>query len=152
MARICEITRKKIPHFQNISGEQKPDPKAYQRTLLKRNIKVPEIKGSVNLKVSEEGLKLIKEAGGLSKFLKDRDDKKLSPRLLKLKRRIYGEPKPEKPAEEEAPAAAGTPPEEKPAEEKAAAEPSTEEKPSEGAKAEEKPAEEPKSEEKPAEG
>jgi ribosomal protein L28 len=147
MPRICEITRKKIPHLQNIAGEQKPDPKAYQRALLKRNIKVPEIKGSVNLKVSEEGLKLIKEAGGLSKFLKDRDDKKLSPRLLKLKRRIYGEPKPEKPAEEEAPAAAGTPPEEKPAEAAKA-----EEKPAEAAKAEEKPAEAAKSEEKPAEG
>ncbi|MDX1387257.1 MAG: hypothetical protein R3257_06670 [bacterium] len=144
MPRICEITRKKIPHLKNMSGEQKADPKAYQRVLLKRNIKIPEIKASINLKVSEEGLKMLQEAGGLSQFLKDRDDKKLSPRLLKLKRRIHGEPEPEKPAEE-APAA------EKPAEEKPA-EAKGEEKPAEAPPAEEKPAEEKKAEEKPAEG
>lgn len=99
MASVCEITRKRVPHFSNLPEDNRPDVKAYRRVLLKRKVKVPEVQGSVNLWVTEEGLKQVKEAGGLAKFLKDRDDKKLTPKLLKLKRKIHGEPKPEKPAE-----------------------------------------------------
>lgn len=142
MARICEITRKKIPHFSNLADELKKDPKSYRRVLLKRKIKVLEVNGSISLKISEEGAKLLKETGGLAKFLKDRDDKKLSPRLLKLKRKIHGEPEPEKPKEEEAKAA---PAPEKKAEAAPTEEKAPEEKKEEKAeaKAEEKPTEKP---------
>jgi ribosomal protein L28 len=106
MAQICEITRKRIPHFSNLPADQKKDSKVRYRQILKRKIKVPEIKGSINLKVSIEGLELVKKAGGLAAFLKDRADNKLSPQLLKIKRKIYGEPKKEeKPAPEAAAAA-----------------------------------------------
>jgi ribosomal protein L28 len=106
MAQICEITRKKVRHFSNLSEEQKKGIKAPQRQLLKRKIVLPEVKGSVNLKVSDQGLELIKKAGGLAAFLKDRADNKLSSELLKLKRKIHGEPKKEeKPAEQPAAAA-----------------------------------------------
>lgn len=100
MASVCEITRKRVPHFSNLPEDNRPDVKAYRRVLLKRKVKVPEVQGSVNLWVTEEGLKQVKEAGGLAKFLKDRDDKKLTPKLLKLKRKIHGEPKVDKPTDE----------------------------------------------------
>ena len=123
MPRICEITRKRVSHFSNLPEADRPDPKAYRRVLLKRKIKVPEIKGAVNLWVTDEGLKQVKTAGGLAKFLKDRDDKKLNTKLLKLKRRIHGEPKAETPeadSKAEAPAGAAAAAPGEPASEKAA--------------------------------
>jgi ribosomal protein L28 len=106
MAQICEITRKKVPHFSNLSAEEKKGIKAPQRRLLKRKIKVPEANKTINIHVSETGMEILKKAGGMSAFLKSRADNKLSPQLLKLKRKIHGEPKAEKPAAEAAPAAA----------------------------------------------
>lgn len=114
MAQICEITRKKVPHFNNLpEEEQKKDSKLRYRRILKHKFKVPEANGTINLKVSLEGMEIIKKAGGLAAFLKNRADSKLSPVLLKLKRKIYGEPKKEEKAEapkaEAAPAAAPAP-------------------------------------------
>ena len=164
MSQICEITKKKIPHISNLPEGEKGDPKSHRRLLLKRKVKVPEIKGTVSLKVTAEGLKEVNAAGGLAKYLKDADDKKLSTRLLRLKRKIHGEPKPEKPSSakategkpaeeakaEAAPApAAAAAPAEKPAEAKAEEKPAPEEK-KEAAPAE-KPAEEAKAEAAPAE-
>lgn len=101
MAQICEITGKRIPHLHNLPEGDRPDPKEAKRALLKRKISVPELgkgkaKGSVNLKVSEAGLKLIQAAGGFAKYLKEQEDSKLSKKLLLLKRKIHGEPKPPK--------------------------------------------------------
>ncbi len=134
MARICEISRKRVSHFSNLPEADRPDPKAYRRILLKRKVKVPEIKGAVNLWVTEAGLKEVKSAGGLAKFLKDRDDKKLTPKLLKLKRKIHGEPKSETPAAAEASASAPAAPAEAAPKEAAAKEaPPTEAAPKEAA-------------------
>lgn len=147
MTQICEITRKRIPHFSNLPEEARKNPKSYRRVLLKRKIKVPEINGSINIKISEEGLSLIKKAGGLASFLKARSDNKLSPRLLRLKRKIHGEPVEEKPAEEKSQAEAKT--EAKPSGEKPQAESQAEAKPAEPAKKEEQPAKPAPAEEKP---
>lgn len=114
MAQICEITRKKVSHFNNLpEEEQKKDSKLRHRRILKHKFKVPEANGTINLKVSLEGMEIVKKAGGLAAFLKNRADSKLSPDLLKLKRKIYGEPKKEEAAEahkaEAPPAAAPAP-------------------------------------------
>lgn len=119
MAQICEITGKRVPHFSNLSEEEKKSGKVPQRRILKRKIKVPEANGTINLHVSEQGMEILKKAGGLSAFLKIRVDNKLSPQLLKLKRKIHGEPKEEKAASAEAaaakPAAEPSPPKAEPA-------------------------------------
>ncbi|MCB1215324.1 MAG: hypothetical protein KDK66_07595 [Deltaproteobacteria bacterium] len=105
MARLCDITRKRIPHPSNIEDNSPLLAAKNARYYLKRTLKVPEASGKINLWVSEEGMELVKKAGGLSSFLKDREDNKLIPKLLKLKRQIHGEPKPEQveEASEEAP-------------------------------------------------
>jgi bis(5'-nucleosyl)-tetraphosphatase (symmetrical) len=93
MAQICEITRKKVPHFNNLpEEEQKKVSKLQYRRILKHKFKVPEANGTINLKISLEGMEMVKKAGGLAAFLKNREDRKLSPHLLKLKRKIYGLP------------------------------------------------------------
>lgn len=79
MTKICEITRKKAKSLKE--GEKRPN-------LLKRSIEVPELKGSVRLRVSSEGMEVLKKTGGLVNFLKERDEKKLSPKLYHLKVRL----------------------------------------------------------------
>ncbi len=141
---ICEITLKRD---QTPEGQKRPD-------VLNRKIEVSELKSTVRLKVSVAGLKALEAAGGITKFLTERDETKLSPKLLKLKNKLLAagkikvkqeEPEAaEEAAPEEAAEAAAT--EEKPEEK-----PAKEAVPAEEAKAQEKPAEEAPAEEKPAE-
>jgi ribosomal protein L28 len=94
MSHLCEITRKRYrrnglpPSPGKKSEKRKPE-------LLKRKIEVKELKGFVRLSVSPEGLELLKKSGGLAKFLKDREEKKLSTKLVRLKHKLYGKPKQE---------------------------------------------------------
>lgn len=83
MSRLCEITRKKVPHPVHGTGSAPKRP-----VLLKRKIDFAELKTTVRLKVSEEGLQKLKAVGGLGKFLVQTEDKKLGPGLLKLKNRL----------------------------------------------------------------
>ncbi len=153
--RICEITLKK---GQTSEGQKRPD-------LLNRKIEVPDLKRTVRLKVSAAGIEALKAAGGVTKFLEEREEKKLTPKLRKLKAKLIEagkikvkapepEPTEEAPAKAEAPAEGEAPAEEVKAEEapkeEAKEEKPAEEAPKEEAKAEEAPAEEAK-EEKPAE-
>lgn len=83
MSRLCEITRKKVPHPVHLTGSAPKRP-----VLLKRKIDFAELKTTVRLKVSEEGLQKLKAVGGLGKFLVQTEDKKLGPELLKLKNQL----------------------------------------------------------------
>ncbi len=89
---VCEITLKKFRQNGSPTARGKKNEQA-KPVLLRRKVEVKEIKGSVRLAVCAEGLEILKKSGGLAKFLKDREDKKLSSRLLRLKRKIHGEPK-----------------------------------------------------------
>jgi ribosomal protein L28 len=131
--KTCEVTRKR---GQKIEGKR-PD-------LLSRKIEIPELKSSLRLKLSAEGAKVIKDAGGVTKFLQDQEEAKLSPKLAKLRAQLIEKGvikvKGEKPAEEAAPEAA--PAEATATEEAPAAEASTEEASPEAPAAEAAPAEE----------
>ena len=74
MTDYCEITCKRPAKAEG------PKP-----SLLKRKIDVPELKTSIRLRVSEEGLNVLKEKGGLKAFLKDRNEKNLSQKLMRVK-------------------------------------------------------------------
>lgn len=76
--RLCEITMTKEGRPE---AGKRPD-------LLHRKIEVPELKTSIRLKISSAGLKLLDEAGGLAKFLAERDEKKLSSKLSGLKQKL----------------------------------------------------------------
>lgn len=76
--RLCEVTLKKD---RTPAGQKRPE-------LLHRTVELPELKGTVRLLLSTEGLKVLSEAGGLTKFLQERSDKKLSARLKKIKTKL----------------------------------------------------------------
>lgn len=100
--RLCEITLKKEKVAGGGAGSKRPN-------ILHRSIKVPELKSAVRLKVSTEGMQIIQSAGGLIKFLEQRDEKKLSKKLRSLKQKLLAQgiikvSEPAK-AEEEAPPA-----------------------------------------------
>ena len=112
---LCEITLKRD---QTPEGQKSPD-------LLNRKIEVPDLKTSVRLRISSTGIKVLEEAGGITKFLEAREEKKLLPKLIKLKQKLIEAgkiivKKEEAEKAEEAPAkeakAEEAPPEEKPAE------------------------------------
>ncbi|PIR26037.1 MAG: hypothetical protein COV43_03365 [Deltaproteobacteria bacterium CG11_big_fil_rev_8_21_14_0_20_42_23] len=98
MANVCEITRKKSPKAE--AGKKS--------VLQKRKIELPEFKTAYRLHVSEEGLKVLKDKGGLASFLKEQDEKKLSAKLQRVKRK-HGLVKQEEKKAEEAPAAETVP-------------------------------------------
>lgn len=136
---LCEITLKKD---QTPEGQKRPD-------LLIRKIEVPELKGHIRLKVTVAGLKVLKDAGGITKFLTERDEAKLLPKLKKLKAKLVAAGKikvkaPEPTAEEVAAAEkakAEAAPKEEAAKEEAPKEAAPKEKaPKEAAASEEKPA------------
>ena len=102
--RLCEVTLKKEKIEGAAAGSKRPG-------ILHRRVEVPELKSSVRLKVSTEGMEAIKTAGGLVKFLEQRDEKKLSKKLRLLKQKLLAEgvikvPESEKAAEETPPAEA----------------------------------------------
>ncbi len=114
--KTCEVTRKKA---QATEGKR-PD-------ILSRRVDVPELKSKLRLKLSAEGIKIIKDAGGIAKYLADIDEAKLSTKLKALRAKLIDKGaikiKVEKPVEEVAPAEAAAeeaaPAEEAPKEEAA---------------------------------
>jgi ribosomal protein L28 len=112
MSKHCEITGKRESHPSNLP-EGTAAPK--RPMVLSRKVNVTELGkgGSVRINISEAGLKIVQEAGGLVKYVQETADKKLSATLLKLKAK-FPPPEPEKP-KEEAPAAETAPVEEAPA-------------------------------------
>lgn len=117
MPRYCEITHQK--------GED----------LKKRKVSISEKEGHVRLHLTKHGVEKLKELGGLPNYLKDKDPKKLTPKLKALQAKLGLQPKAaaaeEKAAEPKQEAAAQE-------EVKSEKEAAPKEKASEEAKAEEK--------------
>ncbi|MDO8644740.1 MAG: hypothetical protein Q7S00_07255 [bacterium] len=110
MSNSCDITRQRFEHLSNLSEEERKK-RGKRPPLLKRKITIPELKNkAVRLFISEEGLKQLKETGGLAPFLQNHKANQLSPRLRKLK--VYfpdAEPKTEEKPAEKAPPPAEAP-------------------------------------------
>ena len=96
MAQICEITRKRIPLAANLKEG------AAGQKLLKRQIEVKEINAKVRLKVSDEGLQILKQSGGLGQFVVKlpEEKRKQSAKLQSIYDRLPEKMKPKAPVAE----------------------------------------------------
>lgn len=83
MARLCEITRQKTTPMELIEGKVVKKP-----TLLKRKIPLKELECSVRLWVSENGVKVLQEQGGLGAYLAKAEEKSLSAKLKKIREQL----------------------------------------------------------------
>lgn len=83
MAKYCEVTLKKQAPKNNSEENKNKKP-----LILKRKIEIKELKESVRLRLSEEGLKALSEAGGIAGYLKANLDKKLSQKLEAIKNKL----------------------------------------------------------------
>lgn len=102
MSRYCEVTKKRPA----------PTTEGKKPSLLKRKLEVKELKESIRLRVSEAGLKAVKDAGGLVGFIKAQGETvKLTPKLEDLRKKLIAKKiivikkdEPEQAPEEAAPA------------------------------------------------
>ena len=70
MARVCEITGKKVMTGNNVSHSKRRTKRKFYPNLLTKKFFVPETGESVTLKVSAAGLRIINKKG-ISAVLKE---------------------------------------------------------------------------------
>jgi large subunit ribosomal protein L28 len=87
MARKCVVTGKgvqvghKVSH-SNIKTKRRFLPNLQQTSVLS------DVLGAIRLRVTAAGIRTIEHKGGIDAFLRNTPDRKLSPEIRRLKRRV----------------------------------------------------------------
>lgn len=89
MARRCPITGKGVQVGNNVSHSNRKTKRRFLPNLQTVSLLSDAI-GSVRLKLSTNAIRTIEFKGGIDAFLKGMPDRKLSPEIRRLKRRIEG--------------------------------------------------------------
>lgn len=87
MARKCPVTGKGVQVGHNVSHSNIKTKRRYLPNLQTVSL-LSETLGPVRLRLSAAAIRTIEYKGGLDAFLKASRDRKLSPEILRLKRRI----------------------------------------------------------------
>jgi large subunit ribosomal protein L28 len=87
MARKCPVTGKGVQVGHNVSHSNIKTKRRYLPNLQTVSL-LSEALGPVRLRLSAAAIRTIEYKGGLDAFLKASHDRKLSPEILRLKRRI----------------------------------------------------------------
>jgi large subunit ribosomal protein L28 len=87
MARKCVVTGKGVQVGHNVSHS---NIKTKRRFLpnLQRTSALSDVLGSVRLRVTAAAIRTIEHKGGIDAFLRSTPDRKLSPEVRRLKRRV----------------------------------------------------------------
>ena len=89
MARRCPVTGKGVQAGNNVSYSNRKTRRRFLPNLQTISLLSDAI-GSVRLKLSTNAIRTIEFKGGIDAFLKGMPDRKLSPDIRRLKRRIEG--------------------------------------------------------------
>ena len=87
MARRCPITGKGVQVGNNVSHSNRKTKRRYLPNLQTVSL-LSDSLGSVRLRISTAAIRTIEYKGGIDAFLKAMPDRKLSPEILRLKRRV----------------------------------------------------------------
>ena len=87
MARKCPVTGKGVQVGHNVSHSNVKTKRRFLPNLQTISL-LSDALGSVRLRLSAAGIRTIEFKGGIDAFLKGAADRKLSPEMLRLKRRI----------------------------------------------------------------
>ena len=87
MARKCPITGKGVLVGHNVSHSNIKTKRRYLPNLQTISL-LSDTLGPVRLRLSAAAIRTIEYKGGIDAFLKSSSDSKLSPEILRLKRRI----------------------------------------------------------------
>lgn len=87
MARRCPITGKGVQVGHNVSHSNRKTKRRFLPNLQKTSV-LSDVLGPVPLRVSAAAIRTIEHNGGIDAFLRDTPDRKLSPEIRRLKRRV----------------------------------------------------------------
>jgi large subunit ribosomal protein L28 len=89
MARKCPITGKGVQVGNNVSHSNRKTKRRFLPNLQTISL-LSDTVGSIRLRLSTNAIRTIEFKGGIDAFLKGTPDRKLSPEIRRLKRRIEG--------------------------------------------------------------
>jgi large subunit ribosomal protein L28 len=87
MARRCAVTGKGVQVGHNVSHANNKTKRRYLPNLQRTSV-LSDVLGSVRLRITTAAIRTIEHKGGIDAFVRDTPDRKLSPEIRRLKRRI----------------------------------------------------------------
>ena len=87
MARRCAITGKGVQVGHNVSHSNVKTKRRYLPNLQQTSV-LSDVLGAIRLRVTAAAIRTIEHKGGIDAFLRDTPDRKLSPEIRRLKRRV----------------------------------------------------------------
>jgi large subunit ribosomal protein L28 len=87
MARRCPVTGKGVQVGHNVSHANNKTKRRYLPNL-QRTSALSDVLGPVRLRITAAAIRMIEHKGGIDAFLRDTPDRKLSPEIRRLKRRV----------------------------------------------------------------
>jgi large subunit ribosomal protein L28 len=87
MARKCVVTGKGVQVGHNVSHSNIKTKRRFLPNLQQTSV-LSDVLGSIRLRVTAAGIRTIENKGGIDAFLRNTPDRKLSPEIRRLKRRV----------------------------------------------------------------
>lgn len=87
MARRCAVTGKGVQVGHNVSHANNKTKRRFLPNLQQISV-LSDTLGSVRLRISAAAIRTIEHKGGIDSFLRATPDRKLSPEIRRLKRRV----------------------------------------------------------------
>ncbi len=88
MARVCELSGKKVMTGNNVSHAKNRTKRKFLPNLNNVSLVSEKLDLTVRFKISANALRSVEHAGGLDNFLIKSKDNNLSPKAKKLKNKI----------------------------------------------------------------
>ena len=88
MARVCELSGKKVMTGNNVSHANNKTKRKFLPNLNNVSLVSEKLDLTVRFKISANALRSVEHAGGLDNFLIKSKDNNLSPKAKKLKNKI----------------------------------------------------------------
>ena len=88
MARVCELTGKKVQYGHNVSHSKRATNRRFEPNIQKVRLHSDALGQAVTLKIATRTLRTVQKKGGLDGFLLGTEDRKLPTVGLRLKNKI----------------------------------------------------------------
>lgn len=88
MARVCEITGKKVMSGNNVSHANNKSRRTFAPNLQEASFPSEALGGKVRMRVTAAGLRTVEKNGGIDAFLTSTADRKLTVVARRIKRRL----------------------------------------------------------------
>ena len=88
MARVCEITGKKVMSGNNVSHANNKSRRTFAPNLQETSFISESLGGKVRMRVTANGMRTVEKNGGIDAYLKSTPDRKLTDTARRIKRQM----------------------------------------------------------------